>query len=165
MMTFAILMLQRLLPLNPQRQLGLSWHLAFNTAASFTTNTNWQSYAGETTMSYFSQMVALTFHNFVSAAAGIAAAAALVRGVASNASKTIGNFWSDIVRLSLYLLIPASIIFAVFLVSEGVVDNFKGYDSVSAINNATVSTQVIAQGPVASQEAIKMLGTNGGGFF
>lgn len=164
-MTFAVLIFQHLLPLNPQRQLGLSWHLAFNTAASFTTNTNWQSYAGEKTMSYFSQMAALTFHNFVSAAAGIAAAAALIRGVASNASRTVGNFWTDIVRLNLYLLIPASIIFAVFLVSQGVVDNFRAYDSVSAFNSAAVPAQVIAQGPVASQEAIKMLGTNGGGFF
>lgn len=163
-MTFVILIFQRFLPLNPQKLPGLSWHLAFNTAASFTTNTNWQSYAGEKTMSYFSQMVALTFHNFASAASGIAAAAALVRGVASNASKTIGNFWSDIVRLNLYLLIPASIIFAVFLVSEGVVDNFRAYDSVSAFNNASVPDQIIAQGPVASQEAVKMLGTNGGGF-
>ncbi|HEY9162159.1 MAG TPA: potassium-transporting ATPase subunit KdpA [Desulfomonilia bacterium] len=163
-MTFVILIFQRFLPLNPQKLPGLSWHLAFNTAASFTTNTNWQSYAGEKTMSYFSQMVALTFHNFASAASGIAAAAALVRGVASNASKTIGNFWSDIVRLNLYLLIPASIIFAVFLVSEGVVDNFRAYDSVSAFNNASVPAQIIAQGPVASQEAVKMLGTNGGGF-
>jgi len=163
-MTFVILIFQRFLPLNPQKLPGLSWHLAFNTAASFTTNTNWQSYAGEKTMSYFSQMVALTFHNFASAASGIAAAAALVRGVASNASKTIGNFWSDIVRLNLYLLIPASIIFAVFLDSEGVVDNFRAYDSVSAFNNASVPDQIIAQGPVASQEAVKMLGTNGGGF-
>jgi len=163
-MTFVILIFQRFLPLNPQKLPGLSWHLAFNTAASFTTNTNWQSYAGEKTMSYFSQMVALTFHNFASAASGIAAAAALVRGVASNASKTIGNFWSDIVRLNLYLLIPASLIFAVFLVSEGVVDNFRAYDSVSAFNNASVPDQIIAQGPVASQEAVKMLGTNGGGF-
>jgi K+-transporting ATPase ATPase A chain len=163
-MTYAILIFQRHLPLNPQRLPGLSWHLAFNTAASFTTNTNWQSYAGEKAMSYFSQMVALTFHNFVSAAAGIAAAAALVRGVASNASRTIGNFWIDIVRLNLYLLIPASIIFAVFLASQGVIDNFRSYDTAATIDSSLQRTQTIAQGPVASQEAVKMLGTNGGGF-
>ena len=163
--TFLILKLQHLLPLNPQKLPSLSTHLAFNTAASFTTNTNWQSYAGETTMSYLSQMTALTFNNFVSAAAGIAVAAALARGIAANKAKTIGNFWTDIIRINLYLLIPACLVYAVFLVSQGVIDNFRPYDMAHLLEPGTVNTQTIAQGPVASQEAIKMLGTNGGGFF
>jgi K+-transporting ATPase ATPase A chain len=145
-------------------------HLAFNTAVSFTTNTNWQNYVGENTMSYFSQMVALASHNFWSAAVGIAIAAALVRGVARDKSKTIGNFWADLVRVHLYLLIPICIVYALFLVSQGIIDNFKPYtvatvlDQSGATGTAPV-TQTIAQGPVASQMAIKMLGTNGGGFF
>jgi K+-transporting ATPase ATPase A chain len=169
-MTYAILRLQHRLPLNPQGLGPLSAHLAFNTAVSFTTNTNWQSYAGESTMSYFSQMVGLAFHNFTSAAAGIAVAAALVRGIARHATKNIGNFWVDIVRIHLYLLIPVCLVYAVFLVSQGTIQNFKAYDTARVIEqqaggNHPVQTQIIPQGPVASQEAIKMLGTNGGGFF
>ena len=145
-------------------------HLAFNTAASFTTNTNWQSYAGENTMSYFSQMVALASHNFWSAAVGIAIAAALVRGIARDKPKTIGNFWADLVRLHLYLLIPLCIVYALFLVSQGMIQNFKPYthgDGGRSDRRAAPGTpaqQIIPQGPMASQVAIKMLGTNGGGF-
>ncbi len=164
-MTFTILKLQDILPLNPQRFPSLSTDLAFNTAASFTSNTNWQSYAGETTMSYLSQMTALTFQNFVSAAAGIAVAAALARGIAASKARTVGNFWTDIIRINLYLLIPACLVYAVFLVSQGVIDNFRPYDIAHLLEPGTANTQTIAQGPVASQEAIKMLGTNGGGFF
>ena len=123
--TYAVLRLQHLLPLNPQGFGPMSPDLAFNTAVSFTTNTNWQSYGGESTLSYFSQMVGLTLHNFVSAAAGIAVAAALVRGLSRHSAKTIGNFWVDLVRINLYLLLPLSLLFAVFLVSQGVVQNFK----------------------------------------
>lgn len=188
--TYAILRLQHLLPLNPQGFPGLSGHLAFNTAISFTTNTNWQSYGGESTLSYFSQMVGLTFHNFLSAATGIAIAAALVRGIARHSASTLGNFWVDLVRCTYYLLLPICLVFAVFLVSQGMIQNFKPYDTVKlvqpirvatplldsadqAVLNAagepvmtesTVDTQTIAQGPMASQVAIKMLGTNGGGF-
>ncbi len=166
--TYAILRLQHLLPLNPQGFAPLSEHLAFNTAASFTTNTNWQSYGGESTMSYFSQMVGLTFHNFLSAASGIAVAAALVRGIARHSTKTIGNFWVDISRVTLYLLVPLCLIYAVFLVSQGMIQNFQPYIKATVINSAlkeqAMSTQTIAQGPMASQVAIKMLGTNGGGF-
>jgi len=143
--------------------------LAFNTAMSFTTNTNWQNYGGENTMSYFSQMVALTSHNFWSAAVGIAIAAALVRGLARDKTKTIGNFWADIIRVTLYLLLPICIVYALFLVSQGMIENFKPYTTVTAIEQSGASggtpvTQTIAQGPVASQVAIKMFGTNGGGF-
>jgi K+-transporting ATPase ATPase A chain len=160
--TYFILRYQDHLPLNPQKLPGLSPHLAFNTAASFATNTNWQSYSGEATMSYFSQMVALTIHNFTSAAAGIAIAAALVRGIARNSAKTIGNFWVDTVRVTYYLLAPLCIVFALFLVSQGIVQNFSAYTTATTLEGAT---QTIAQGPAASQVAIKMLGTNGGGFF
>ena len=160
--TYFILRHQDLLPLNPQGLPGLSKHLAFNTAASFTTNTNWQSYGGETTMSYFSQMVALTIHNFTSAAAGIAIAAALVRGIARHSAKTLGNFWVDTVRVTYYLLAPLSLVFALFLVSQGIIQNFSPYTTAHTLEGAT---QTIAQGPVALQVAIKMLGTNGGGFF
>ena len=189
--TYAILRLQHLLPLNPQGLPPLSEHLAFNTAVSFTTNTNWQSYSGESTMSYFSQMVGLTFHNFVSAATGIAIAAALVRAIARPTAKTIGNFWVDLVRVTYYLLIPICLVFAVFLVSQGMIQNFKPYPKVTLVEpmkvsvekkndqgetikdaegkavtkEQTVEEQTIAQGPMASQVAIKMLGTNGGGFF
>ena len=166
--TYAILRLQHLLPLNPQGFAPLSEHLAFNTAVSFTTNTNWQSYGGESTMSYFSQMVGLTFHNFLSAASGIAVAAVLVRGIARHSTKTIGNFWVDIIRVTLYLLVPLCLIYAVFLVSQGMIQNFQPYIKATVINSAlkeqAISTQTIAQGPMASQVAIKMLGTNGGGF-
>ena len=123
--TYAILRLQNILPLNPQGLGAVSAHLAFNTAVSFTTNTNWQSYGGESTMSYFSQMVALAFHNFVSAATGIAIAAALVRAIARHSAKTIGNFWVDLVRVTYYLLLPICLVFAVFLVSQGMIQNFK----------------------------------------
>lgn len=181
--TYAILRLQGLLPLNPQGLPSLSHHLAFNTAVSFTTNTNWQSYGGEATMSYFSQMVGLTFHNFVSAATGIAIAAALVRGisrtnfqvrsqsVASDSkptnlevrfTATVGNFWVDLVRVTYYLLLPLCVVFAIFLVSQGMIQNFDAYTKAATPEGAE---QVIAQGPMASQVAIKMLGTNGGGFF
>lgn len=168
--TYAILRLQGVLPLNPQGLAGFSDHLAFNTAASFTTNTNWQSYGGESTASYFSQMIGLAPHNFFSAAAGIAIAAALVRAIARDKAKGIGNFWVDLVRIHLYILLPASFLFAIFLVSQGVIQNFDGYTSASVLDAtagtaAGMPTQSIGQGPVASQIAIKMLGTNGGGFF
>ena len=191
MFTYGILRLQHLLPLNPQGFGPVSPGLAFNTAVSFTTNTNWQNYAGESTLSYFSQMVGLAFHNFVSAATGIAIAAALVRGIARHTAKTIGNFWVDLVRVNLYLLLPICIIYALFLVSQGMIQNFKPYETARLIEPVTIQvpkkdtagqefkdangnlvmedqkleTQTIAQGPMASQVAIKMLGTNGGGFF
>ncbi len=170
--TYAILRLQHVLPLNPQGFGPVSPDLAFNTAASFATNTNWQNYAGEITLSYFSQMVGLVFHNFVSAAVGIAVAAALVRGIARPSAKTVGNFWVDLVRLNLYLLLPLSLVFALFLVSQGVVQNFKPYEKATLVEPSNLqapkndsAAQTIAQGPTASQAAIKMLGTNGGGFF
>ena len=178
------------MPLNPQGLTALSQHLAFNTAVSFTTNTNWQNYAGESTMSSFSQMVGLTFHNFVSAATGIAIAAALVRAIARHSAQTIGNFWVDLVRVTYYLLLPICLVFAVFLVSQGMIQNFKPYskatlvepmkisvekksdkgetikdaDGKSVMEEQTVTEQNIVQGPMASQIAIKMLGTNGGGY-
>jgi potassium-transporting ATPase potassium-binding subunit len=159
--TYAILRLQNHLPLNPQHFGALNPDLAFNTAISFTTNTNWQSYSGESTMSYFSQMVGLAFHNFASAAVGIALAAALVRGIARHSAQTLGNFWVDLVRVTYYLLLPICLVFAVFLVSQGMIQNFKPYTQATTLEGAT---QTIAQGPMASQVAIKMLGTNGGGF-
>ncbi len=165
--TYAVLRLQHLLPLNPQGFGPVSPDLAFNTAVSFTTNTNWQSYGGESTLSYFSQMVGLTLQNFASAAAGIAVAAALVRGLSRHSAATIGNFWVDLVRIHLYLLLPLSLMFAVFLVSQGVIQNFKPYVTVQALDQPlqqAAAAQTIAQGPLASQVAIKMLGTNGGGF-
>jgi len=168
--TYAILRLQHLLPLNPQGLPGLSGHLAFNTAISFLTNTNWQSYGGEGTMSYFSQMVGLSIHNFTSAATGIAIAAALVRGISRASATTLGNFWVDLVRSTYYLLLPLCTVFAVFLVSQGTIQNFKPYETAKLVEPIKVSadqmveTQTIAQGPMASQAAIKMLGTNGGGF-
>jgi K+-transporting ATPase ATPase A chain len=160
--TYAILRLQGVLPLNPQGFAGIEPHLAFNTAVSFTTNTNWQSYSGEAAMSYFSQMVALTLHNFTSAATGIALAFALFRGFARREAKGLGNFWADLTRITLYLLLPISLVYAVFLVANGVPQTFAGSATVSTLEG---SKQIIALGPVASQEAIKMLGTNGGGFF
>ncbi|MES2736379.1 MAG: potassium-transporting ATPase subunit KdpA [Verrucomicrobiota bacterium] len=159
--TYLILRCQHLLPWNPQGLPALSPHLAFNTAVSFTTNTNWQSYGGEATLSYFSQMVGLTFHNFVSAATGIAIAAALVRGIARSSAKTLGNFWADLVRVTYYLLLPLCAAFALFLVSQGMIQNFESYTRATTLEG---TEQVIAQGPMASQVAIKMLGTNGGGF-
>src|SRR6476620_3194539 len=143
--TYAILRLQYFLPLNPQKLTGVSPDLSFNTATSFTTNTNWQNYGGESTMSYFSQMVGLAFHNFVSAATGIAIAAALVRAIARHSATTLGNFWVDLVRVTYYLLLPICLVFAVFLVSQGMIQNLKPYTK-------------------AAQVAIKMLGTNGGGY-
>jgi K+-transporting ATPase ATPase A chain len=189
--TYTLLRLQHLLPLNPQGFGPVGEDLAFNTAVSFATNTNWQNYGGESTLSYFSQMVGLTFQNFISAAVGIAVAAAFVRGIARHSAKTIGNFWADLVRIHLYLLLPLCFVFALFLVSQGMIQNFKSYEKTTLIEPVTiqvpqhddkgkeikdregntgmkpqrVETQTIAQGPMASQVAIKMLGTNGGGFF
>jgi len=188
--TYAVLRLQQVLPLNPQGFGPVSDHLAFNTAVSFMTNTNWQSYAGEATLSYFSQMVGLTFHNFVSAAAGIAVAAALVRGVARHSAKTIGNFWVDLIRVNIYLLLPVCLVYSLFLVSQGMIESFRPYQTAQLVEpystqvpkkdaegqeikdaqgatvmeDRKVETQTIPQGPMASQVAIKMLGTNGGGF-
>ena len=180
--------LQGYLPLNPQKfGAVLPEHVAFNTAASFTTNTNWQAYAGETTMSYFTQMAGLAYHNFVSAAVGIALAIAFIRGISRRQMPTIGNFWVDMVRASLWVLLPFSIVGALVLVSQGVVQNLKPYDTVKLVEPMQaqkvapdgqpvvdgqgkpvmemVIEQTIAQGPVASQEIIKEFGTNGGGFF
>ncbi len=164
-LTFLLLRFQHLLPLNPSGLPGLNADLAFNTAVSFMTNTNWQAYAGESTMSHLSQMVALTFHNFASAAAGIAVAAALVRGLSRSASPTLGNFWVDLIRITYHLLLPLSVVFALFLVSRGVIQNFDGPRTATALDPAVTNRVVIPGGPVASQVAIKMLGTNGGGFF
>ena len=161
--TYTVIRLQHIIPfLNPAQLGRVTPHLAFNTAVSFTTNTNWQSYGGESTMSYLTQMVGLTLQNFLSAAVGIAVAVALIRGIARKQSKGIGNFWADLVRCNLYVLLPFSIVLAVILVSQGMIQNFLPYTEVSALEG---TKQVIAQGPVASQVAIKMLGTNGGGFF
>ena len=191
LLTYVVLRLQYFLPLNPQSFSGVGKDLSFNTAASFTTNTNWQNYTGESTMSYLSQMVALASHNFFSAAGGIAVAAALVRGIARDKAATLGNFWCDLTRTCLYLLLPICLVFAVFLVSQGMIQNFSPYQSAKVMEPYTtqipkkdasgnevkdaqgktvmeevkVETQTIPQGPVASQVAIKMLGTNGGGFF
>ncbi|WP_414662130.1 potassium-transporting ATPase subunit KdpA [Horticoccus sp. 23ND18S-11] len=189
--TYLILRFQDHLPLNPQHLPGLSPALAFNTAASFTTNTNWQSYGGEGTMSYLSQMVALTVPNFTSAAVGIGVAAALIRGIARASTHTVGNVWTDVVRVTYYVLFPLCVVFALGLVSQGMIQNFKPYTvakthepytvqqpQVDAAGNpvlgadgttpvtvaGVIDTQTIAQGPMASQVAIKMLGTNGGGF-
>ncbi|MBI2566995.1 MAG: potassium-transporting ATPase subunit KdpA [Candidatus Schekmanbacteria bacterium] len=166
--TYALLRLQDVLPLNPSPDaLGtpLTPDLAFNTAASFTTNTNWQSYSGEDTMSYLSQMVALSLHNFLSAAAGIAVAAALVRGITRDRSRGIGNFWVDVVRITLYLLLPLSLPYALFLVSQGTIQSFGEYVTAAPLEgHGAAATQLIPRGPMASQVAIKMLGTNGGGF-
>ncbi len=161
---YAMQRVQHWLPLNPNNFPALSPHLAFNTAASFTTNTNWQSYSGEVTMSYFTQMAGLAYHNFASAAVGIALAVAFIRGIARRETNSLGNFWVDLVRASLYLLLPISLIAALFFVSQGVVQNFNPYTTAKLID-AAGQTQTIAQGPVASQLAIKMFGTNGGGFF
>jgi K+-transporting ATPase ATPase A chain len=147
---------------NPQNLPNVEPQLAFNTAASFTTNTNWQNYAGEQTMTYLTQMAGLTFHQFVSAAAGIAMAVALVRGLARRSAQTLGNFWVDLTRCTLYLLLPICVVVALVFVSQGMIQNFNPYTVVHTLNG---QTQVIAQGPVASMEAIKDLGTNGGGFF
>ncbi len=163
---YVMMRLQALLPYNPQGLAAVAPDLAFNTAASFSTNTNWQSYVGETTMSYLTQMAGLAYHNFVSAAVGIALAIAFIRGIASRERDTIGNFWVDMTRASLWVLLPFCIAGALLLVSQGVVQNLKPYDRVHLVDGAgEVKEQVIAQGPVASQEIIKEWGTNGGGFF
>jgi K+-transporting ATPase ATPase A chain len=162
LLTYAALRLQHLLPWNPQRLPAVADRQAFETSASFTTNTNWQSYAGESTMSYFSQMTQLAFHNFVSAAAGVAVAVALIRGIARRSGGALGNFWADLVRGTLYLFLPLSFIFALLFVQQGAIQNFLPYLDVHTLEGAT---QTIAMGPVASQEAIKQIGTNGGGFF
>ncbi len=160
--TYIVLRAQSLLPFNPQKIAPMVHHLAFNTAISFTTNTNWQSYGGETTLSYFSQMVGLTIHNYLSAAVGICVAIALIRGITRKESAGIGHFWADMVRSNLYILLPICLVYALFLISQGMIQNFSGYTEVVTLEGAK---QMIAQGPVASQVAIKMLGTNGGGFF
>jgi len=187
LLLYLIERVQEWLPWNPQKFGAVAQDLAFNTASSFTTNTNWQNYAGEATMSYLSQMAGLAYHNFTSAAVGIALAIAFVRGIARREKETIGNFWVDMTRATLWLLLPMCIIYALALVSQGVVQNLKPYDTVKLVEPQpvqktgadgkpmvgqdgkpvmdTVTDQTIAQGPVASQEAIKMLGTNGGGFF
>jgi K+-transporting ATPase ATPase A chain len=178
-LTYLIERVQNLLPLNPQKLPAVAPDLAFNTAVSFTTNTNWQAYVPETTMSYLTQMTTLAYHNFVSAAVGIALAIAVVRGIARREKDTIGNFWVDMTRATLWVLLPACLVGALFLVSQGVPQNFKPYTTAQLIDPQTVQTtgpdgktssqviteQTVAQGPVASQEVIKELGTNGGGFF
>ena len=187
LLLYLIERMQGFLPLNPQKFAAVAQALAFNTAASFTTNTNWQNYSGETTMSYLTQMAGLAYHNFISAAVGIALAIAFIRGIARRQMQTIGNFWVDMVRSSLWVLLPFCVVGALVLVSQGVVQNLRPYDSVKVVEpqqvqhlgsdgkpavDATgkpvmdaVANQSIAQGPVASQEIIKELGTNGGGFF
>jgi len=187
LLLYLIERVQQFLPLNPQKFGAVAQALAFNTAASFTTNTNWQNYSGESTMSYLTQMAGLAYHNFASASVGIALAIAFVRGIARKEKDTIGNFWVDMTRSALWVLLPACIVYALLLVSQGAVQNLKPYDTAKLLEPQqvqkmgtdgkpvvgqdgkpvmdTVTDQTIAQGPVASQEAIKMLGTNGGGFF
>jgi len=166
LVTYSLQRLQHRLPFNPQHLGAVEPTSAFNTAASFTTNTNWQGYSGESTMSYLSQMAALAWHNFTSAAAGIGVALALARGFTRRAGgpspKTLGNFWVDLVRGTVYLFLPLSLIFTVLLISQGAIQNLSPYTEATTLEGAK---QIIAQGPVASQEAIKQLGTNGGGFF
>jgi potassium-transporting ATPase potassium-binding subunit len=162
LLTYAIERLQAALPWNPQHLAAVGPDLAWNTAASFTTNTNWQSYTPESTMSYLTQMAGLATHNFWSGALGICVAIALIRGIKRTQSATLGNFWVDMTRTTLYVLLPACIIYALLLVGQGVPQNLHAYTAVHTVENGS---QTIAQGPVASQEAIKMLGTNGGGFF
>jgi len=175
---FIIQIIQNRLPLNPQHLDKLSWDLALNTAISFVANTNWQSYSGETTMSYFTQMAGLAVQNFVSAATGIAVVIALIRGFSRSTTQTIGNFWVDLTKSTLYILLPLSLITSVALISQGVPQNFNQYSTIQLLEPQTISqttdgktttqqvtTQTLPMGPVASQEAIKMLGTNGGGFF
>src|ERR1700746_1303508 len=159
---YALQRLQWYLPFNPQEQTGVEPSSAFNTSVSFVTNTNWQSYVPETTLSYLVQMVGLTVHNFVSAATGIALALALIRGFARREAKAIGNFWVDLTRTTLYVLLPLSIVIGLFFVWQGMPQNLGAYIDATTLEGAK---QTIAQGPVASQEVIKMMGTNGGGFF
>lgn len=155
-------MLQNILPLNPEKLGSVNWDLAFNTAVSFTTNTNWQAYSGESTLSYFSQMLGLTVQNFVSAAVGLSVLIVMIRGFARTNTKNLGNFWVDLTKSILYILLPLSTALAIFLTTQGVVQNLVPYQEVATLENAT---QVIVGGPAASQIAIKQLGTNGGGFF
>jgi len=162
LVTYVALRLQAHLPLNPFHRAAVPDRQAFETAASFTTNTNWQSYSGETVMSYLSQMMQLAFHNFASAASGVAAAVALARGIARRSGGRLGNFWTDLVRGTLYVFLPFSFVLALLFVQQGVIQNFHPYVTAATLENAK---QVLAMGPVASQEAIKQLGTNGGGFF
>ena len=189
---YALQRLQYYLPFNPQKLAGVSTHSSFNTAASFTTNTNWQGYGGETTMSYFTQMAGLAYHNFTSAAVGMGLAIVFIRGIARRETEALGNFWVDMVRGALYILLPLSVVMALLLVSQGVVQNFRPYETAQLVDPAItvevdkkdsdgnvitdaqgnavketlpVKEQTIAQGPAASQIAIKQLGTNGGGFF
>jgi K+-transporting ATPase ATPase A chain len=159
---YLILRTQGVQPFNPQGFHSAPWDVNFNTTSSFITNTNWQYYGGETTMTYFSQMAGLAVQNFVSAAVGIVVVVALIRGIAARSGRELGNFWQDLVRTLLYILLPISVVGALFLVSQGVIQNLSHYQ---VIHTLTGGTQVLAQGPVASQEAIKELGTNGGGFF
>lgn len=159
---FLVQMLQSYLPLNPANLPNVSWHSSLNTAVSFVTNTNWQGYSGETTMSYFTQMIALVGQNFFSAATGITVILALTRGISRKTTDKIGNFWTDLTRSTLYVLLPLSILFAIVLVGQGVVQNFHPYQTVQTLQGAQ---QIIPMGPAASQIAIKQLGTNGGGFF
>src|SRR6266446_413148 len=159
---YALMRFQALLPFNPAGQSTVEESLAFNTAMSFDTNTNWQSYVPETTMSYLTQMAGLTVHNFVSAATGIALAVALIRGFVRRSAKTIGNFWADLTRCTLYVLLPISVVVGLIFVWQGMPQNLSAYVDATTLEGAK---QTIAQGPVASQEVIKMLGTNGGGFF
>jgi len=187
LLLYLIERVQQFLPLNPQKFGAVAQTLAFNTASSFTTNTNWQNYSGESTMSYLTQMAGLAYHNFASAAVGIALAVAFIRGIARKEKETIGNFWVDMARSALWVLLPACIVYALLLVSQGAVQNLRPYDTAKLVEPQqvqktgtdgkpmvgpdgkavmdTVTDQTIAQGPVASQEAIKMLGTNGGGFY
>ncbi|HXC63948.1 MAG TPA: potassium-transporting ATPase subunit KdpA, partial [bacterium] len=159
---WALQMMQQWLPLNPQGMPAVTWHSAFNTAASFVTNTNWQGYGGESTMAYLTQLLALTVQNFLSAATGMAAMVALIRGLRNKQNPDLGNFWADLVRTTVHILLPISLVFAVFLTGQGVVQNLRAYDKVKTVEGAD---QVLAQGPAASQVAIKQIGTNGGGFF
>jgi len=159
---FMIQIFQAYLPFNPAELPNISWHSSFNTSISFVTNTNWQGYAGETTLSYFVQMAGLTVQNFLSAATGMAVLLAVIRGFSRKTSGKIGNFWVDITRIIIYILLPLSILMAIFLISQGVIQNFKCYETIRTIQG---SEQVIPMGPAASQIAIKQLGSNGGGFF
>ncbi len=159
---FVIQIFQSYLPLNPEKMPDVSWHSAFNTSVSFITNTNWQGYAGETTLSYFVQMLGLTVQNFISAASGIAVLLVLTRGISQKHIENIGNFWVDITRIVLYVLLPLSVAFAIFLASQGVIQNLKSYETVETLQG---TQQIIPMGPAASQIAIKQLGSNGGGFF
>ena len=159
---FLILMAQGLLPLNPQQLPGLSWQMAFNTAVSFMTNTNWQAYSGEASLSYFSQMVGLTTQNFVSAGTGAAVAIALFRGIARQQTTHLGNFWQDLVRFCLYVLLPMALIMALLLVWQGVPQTLSAYLPFHSLEG---QEQLLPLGPAASQIAIKQLGSNGGGFF